>query len=192
MIDDETLLASIVEGGDVLHRNMRQYYRESKCRTEVLNLLKKRGVSGIEAEDIFQEGVIAFIFNVRKGKFRGEASVKTYIAAICTHIFYNQLRKKRSLIPLEGNIMVDLNDYRTPEYLFIQQEKRQQLDELLAKLGEKCQKILRLWALKYRMEEIAIELNYKSAGMARKKKHQCIKRLMSEAENGNFTQIFSR
>ncbi|NND08850.1 MAG: sigma-70 family RNA polymerase sigma factor [Saprospiraceae bacterium] len=144
MIDDETLLASILEGGDALHRDMRQYYQESQCRTEVLNLLKKRGASTIEAEDVFQEGIIAFIFNVRKGKYRGEASVKTYIAAIYERIYNNQVRKKKSVTQIEGNTLPDVNDYKTPEYLFIEQEKRQKLDELLAKLGEKCEKILRL------------------------------------------------
>jgi len=38
------------------------------------------------------------------------------------------------------------------------------------------------------MQEIALALNYKSAGMARKKKHQCMQRLYSiVAKNPDIT-----
>ncbi len=164
-------------GGHQMHQAMRRYYQDSNCRSEVIHILKRSGANDVEAEDIFQDGIIAFILNVRKGAYRGEASVKTYVASICKNLYYNLKRRERAGSMTRGNVPPDDEDYMTPEFLYLEQERKMYLDHILDHLGEKCKKVLSLWSMKYSMEEIAKHLNYKSAGMARKKKHLCIKAL---------------
>ncbi|HEY8895722.1 MAG TPA: RNA polymerase sigma factor, partial [Niastella sp.] len=48
-----------------------------------------------DAEDIFQETVVTFIDLVKKEKFRGEASVKTFLTAIARNLWLNELKKRQ-------------------------------------------------------------------------------------------------
>ena len=44
-------------------------------------------------------------------------------------------------------------------------------------LKEKCQKVLRLWAMSYSMDEIAKKLNMSSSQVVMNKKNLCLKEL---------------
>jgi len=43
---------------------------------------------------VFQETVVAFIDVVKKGKYRMEASIKTFLVSIAINIWFNELKKK--------------------------------------------------------------------------------------------------
>ncbi|MEO7984807.1 MAG: hypothetical protein ABI688_12075 [Bacteroidota bacterium] len=43
-----------------------------------------------DAEDVFQEMVLAFIDLVQKDKFRGESTVKTFLFSLNRHIWLNR------------------------------------------------------------------------------------------------------
>src|SRR6476659_4947286 len=47
-----------------------------------------------DAEDIFQEVVLTFIELIRKNKFRGESSVKTFLFAVNRNIWFNELKRR--------------------------------------------------------------------------------------------------
>ena len=70
---------------------------------------------------------------------------------------------------------------------------RHQTDNLKkeTQVGEKCQKVLEMWSQNYAMKEIAQALGYKSEGMVRKKKHQCLRKLtqMIEARPDVYTLL---
>jgi RNA polymerase sigma factor (sigma-70 family) len=69
-------------------------------------------------------------------------------------------------------------DFDSPEHQLLNQEKRQVLDAALSKLGERCKKVLLMWAGGYSMEEIASALDLSSEAMARKTKYKCKNQLM--------------
>lgn len=48
----------------------------------------------LNPDDIFQEGLIAAVENIRKNRFRGESSFYTYFNNICFNICNSKLRKK--------------------------------------------------------------------------------------------------
>ena len=56
------------------------------------------------------------------------------------------------------------------------------MSNILLQVGERCKKILELWKLSYSMEEIAAEVGFSSAQMARKNKYRCHKRLIELLE----------
>src|SRR5882757_8972821 len=52
------------------------------------------GGSRQDAEDIFQETVVAFIEIVKKGKYRKEASIKTFLVSVAKNIWLNEIKKR--------------------------------------------------------------------------------------------------
>lgn len=179
---DEKLIAGIKEGGSDLEQSMKWLYHTSSICLEIRSFFNKKGESAEDTEDILQDAICALIINVRQDRFKGDSSVKTYLFAIANNLWVNRTRRKIKLRDIKGNIMINSIDYNTPITLLLDQEDRQQLDILLSKLGNRCQEILQLWSLNYSMLEIAQNMGYKSAGMARKKKHMCMKKLVAIAK----------
>ena len=52
------------------------------------------GASEQDADDVFQETVIAFINIVQQGKFRMEASIKTFLVSVARNIWRNEQKKR--------------------------------------------------------------------------------------------------
>lgn len=78
---------------------------------------------------------------------------------------------------------LDQTSLETPEHLSLKEEQKQILDKLLSNLGEKCQKILELWKLSYSMEEIAEQAGLENAGIARRQKYKCYKKLLRNIDD---------
>ena len=52
-----------------------------------------------DAEDVFQEVVVAFIDLVQKDKFRGESTVKTFLFSLNRYTWLNELKRRgRALV----------------------------------------------------------------------------------------------
>src|SRR5207342_820733 len=56
--------------------------------------IRQNSGSDQDAEDIFQEVILAFIEILKKDKFRGESSVSTFLYAVTRNIWLNELKKR--------------------------------------------------------------------------------------------------
>jgi RNA polymerase sigma factor (sigma-70 family) len=138
-----------------------------------------------DGEDIFQETVVTFIDLVRKGKFRGESSVKTFLVAVARNIWLNELKRKKSGDQrakifetnrghIENDVLENLN----------QREKREQLLSLMDRLGDSCRKILTLFYYEnLPFEEIIGKMGYETEQVARNKKYKCMRELSDLIRN---------
>jgi RNA polymerase sigma factor (sigma-70 family) len=91
---------------------------------------------GLNADDVFQEGLTRAVVNIRDGKFRGDSSFHSYFYAICRNICLKELKK--------GGLETDM-----PDNLSVDDESRQwDLVEQVLKLREKidgpCREIIDL------------------------------------------------
>jgi RNA polymerase sigma factor (sigma-70 family) len=132
-----------------------------------------------DGEDIFQETVVTFIDLVRKGKFRRDWSVKTFLVSLARNIWLNELKRKKSgdqrarifetsRGQIEQDIVENLN----------QRETREQLLSLMGHLGESCRKILTLFYYEnLPFDEIVGKMGYETEQVARNKKYECMKEL---------------
>ncbi len=178
-MSDEDFIEAVKAGGKRMDEAMLRLYREQALRADILGLLRKWGASEHMAEDLFQDGICALIINIRTNKFRRDASVKTYLSTICRNIFFKAIKKEVRYNELKGNISPKEMDQHTPELEILDKERHHVLDLILEKMGKTCKEVLKLWAMRYSMQEIATHMDYKSVGMARKKKHDCLKRLIA-------------
>lgn len=132
-----------------------------------------------DAEDIFQEVVMAFIEIIKNDKFRGESSVVTFFYALTRNIWLNELNKRgKSKLREEKfekgkeTTSLDVN------HLIADREIKAELMTLVDKLGETCKKILLAFYFENQtMREILNNLSYENEQVVRNKKYKCLKQL---------------
>ncbi len=177
---DDEIIQGIRAGGLGTEQVIRFLYQSGGIKDEVIRFIKSKMSNDDVSEDIFQEGVVHLIMNVRKGNYKGDGTVKGYLFGICRNLWLKKLRTKGREISLEEFEVPPKEevDFETPEYHFENRERRNLISEVMGKLGEMCKQVLSFWQLNYSMKEIAEKLGYKSEGVVRKKKHQCMKKLI--------------
>lgn len=141
--------------------------------------VQQYGGSKQDAEDIFQETIVAFIELVQQNKFRGDASIKTLLFAINKNTWLNEL-KRRSRAELREEkfeIARDNIDQGIDNYIAGREGRKKVLD-ILDKTGEGCKKILLAFYYEnLSMKEIATMTNYENEQVLRNKKYKCLKHL---------------
>lgn len=179
---DEAIIAAIKSGGRKRQDVIRFLYQDDALKNKIVYFVKRNSGNTEDGQDMFHEGIIVLDRNIRQDKFKGESSIQGYLFSICRFLWMNQIRKQGKVSLTEDNSQLDSTEAETPESKLFSSEQKNILKQLLSNLGERCQKILELWKLSYSMEEIAKELNFSSAAMARKNKYRCHKSLLTIIE----------
>ena len=127
-----------------------------------------------DAKDVFQDGLIALMSNLKKEKFKGNSTLKSYLFSICKNLWYQKIRKNKKTetigaaeeLPEEDADSVD-NEKR----YYVMQEK-------FKKLGKKCQQLLiEFYYKKKSMRELQELYGLGSEQAAKNKKSRCLKKL---------------
>ena len=132
-----------------------------------------------DAEDIFQEVVVAFIDLVRKNRFRGESSVKTFLYSMNRHFWLNELKKRNRTLARESRYeAMQNNEVKDLDSELAGRESGQTIMRLVEQLGETCRKILLLFYFEgCSMKQILEQLHYENEQVVRNKKYKCIRQL---------------
>lgn len=178
VFSDEEIIKGIKKGGKQLEAILRWLYQESGCKERIINLLGNQNATKFDAEDIFQEGLSQLVIQVKKGVFRKEAKIETYLTSICKRIWYKKLKRVKTFAKILTTLPDEAKvDYSTPELFLLKEEQENRLSLLLANLGKQCQKIIGLWSLGYSIKEIVARTPYKNENVVSKKKYECTKKL---------------
>src|ERR1700728_1037398 len=89
--EDVELIAAI---GDKNELNKAILFIYQHYAGTVSSFIIHYGGSRQDAEDVFQETVVAFIDIVTKGKYRKEASIKTFLVSVAKNIWFNEIKKR--------------------------------------------------------------------------------------------------
>lgn len=173
---DAELIAAISAGRD-LNEAIRFIYRQYSQATS--SFIMQHGGSEQDADDIFQETVVAFIEVVQKGKYRGEASVKTFLNSIARNYWFNEIKKRdrSGLRDKQFELSRDKNEADVSHYIS-EMERKRQLRELVDQLGESCRKVLLLFYYEnLSMKEMVEHLPYDNEQVVRNKKYKCLQAL---------------
>jgi len=167
---DQHLLDSIRNGDE---EALGKIYRNH--RTEFLTWARKKyHLTQEVAADHFQDAIIKCYENIRNDKLMVlSSSFKTYIFAIAKNLILNTLNHSNRA---ESGLEKITNDHKIEILADLQQEERQRLvSELLKKVGEPCNSILRMFYFNgFSMESIASRLNYKNENVVKSTKIRCI------------------
>ena len=136
----------------------------------------KYGLSEDELLDIYQDAIIAFIENLRKGHLENiQVEVKTYLFSIGKYLIFSKLKNKNS-----DHLLVE----HLPDEIIweeLDDEKEQLLLEIsegLKQLGEQCYKILTMFYYEEKkLDEIQKILNYEQKDVLKSQKSRCLNHL---------------
>ena len=132
-----------------------------------------------DAEDVFQEVIVAFIDLVQKDKFRGESTVKTFLYSLNRHVWLNELKRRGRALAREEKYEKG-QEQTEPDtgHLIADREGKALLVRLVSELGETCRKILLLFYYEnLSMKEILEATEYENEQVVRNKKYKCLKQL---------------
>lgn len=152
-------------------------YLYENFQGKILGMVQKNSGNEADALDIFQEGLVALWTNIHEGKFvlQENARITTYLYALCRNLWISRLRKRKITQPIESDERIEIPEETGA--LEAEHERIQELGRKLSKLGEACQKLLRLFYFeKQSMNEIADLLDL-SPKTAKNNKYRCMQRL---------------
>jgi len=156
---------------------IKQLYQDHAELTR--SFIMGKGGTEQDADDIFQETVVSFIDSVRKGKFRQDSGIRTFLVSISKHLWYNEIRRRQRAENREKVFEMDRGEVEMDVSSVIHnRELQKQLQTRLAELGESCRKILMLFYYEnLSMKEMVSHLNYENEQVVRNKKYKCLQQL---------------
>jgi len=183
-MDDQTILELIRTGKNDLALNA--LYRNFPA---IRKLVRSRGGSTRDAEDIFQEALIILIRKLKKD-FRLTSQLSSYLYSICRLLWNEQLRKRRPEIPFNSPNGMLSNDgilgilskseLRAAEeadlYVYLEHESRIRLaEQALNELKDRCRELLLIfYHSQLSLKEITAKMGYGSENSAKNQKYKCL------------------
>ncbi len=184
---DLSIYQDLLAGGQAHDRALSLLFRHDTYREGVLATIRSKGLNQAEAYELWTEVVIEFGSLVRRKKYQESGTMLAFLKNIARFKALNYLRDRRSKEKL------GLEDYQL-ENLTIKEEDlgslelAQIIDGMLGRLGETCKSVLSLWSRGYSMKEIQEQLKLISEAATRKRKHNCMKKLLSNVEESKEMQ----
>ena len=169
------VIQDIKSGNDAVLVRLYKQYRDEFIQFGIKNYHVKEE----DLKDIFQNTIIALHENIMSGKLEFLTSdIKTYLFAIGK---FQLLNFKRNIVHI-GNHETDSGIKDTAPEMAEDMERKDELSDLVKKvmedLPENEKKILELFYYQDKsMDEIAREMSYKNANVAKKKKSLIMKKV---------------
>ena len=127
-----------------------------------------------EAQDIFQDSIVAFYHYVLNNKFKSGNSVEGFVFSIAKNKWINRAKYKKRTISLEaGGSKLTIENGSSKEGF------NTAISDLLEKLGVVCKELL-TYSIFYKltMEDIALKMGYENENTAKTKNYKCKQRLV--------------
>jgi RNA polymerase sigma factor (sigma-70 family) len=146
---------------------------------DMSKLVQRYGGTDADGQDAFQEVVLAFVFQVQQGRYREEAGIRTYIASMMRHKWFNELRRRGRADARAEAFEAERTEVEEDAARILEQkEATAGLQLVLEQTGDSCRKLLTGFYYGQRsMKELAEEQGLGSEQVARNKKHRCLKKL---------------
>ncbi|CAN5435971.1 hypothetical protein BH09BAC6_BH09BAC6_20580 [soil metagenome] len=143
------------------------------------NYIKLNQGTAQDAEDIFQEVIVGFIDIVKKDKFRGESSVRTFLYTLNRFSWLNELKRRNRALTREEHYNSAMDaDEKDISHFVAEREAKNMVMTMIDKLGDVCKKILTSFYYNdLSMREILPLVGYENEQVLRNKKYKCLKSL---------------
>jgi RNA polymerase sigma-70 factor (ECF subfamily) len=134
--------------------------------------------------DAYSDTIISAIDSICSGQFESRSSLKTYIFKVfhnkCVDVVRKNTTNKRSVnhTTTIDKLISQLSD--NAKSVVQQMTEQSDFDEIkrrLAELGENCRSLLTMFAEGYADKEIALSMEYKSAGVVKSSRLRCLEKL---------------
>jgi RNA polymerase sigma factor (sigma-70 family) len=134
-----------------------------------------------DAEDIFQEAMVAVCQRVRRRNLELDCAFRTYFYSVVRHMWLQYLERNR--IHYEFSDMDEFLALEDKEIYDDFQSKKVIFQRRFLELTDLCQKVLLMVVDGKSFEDIALSLGYKGKQYAIKRKYECMKSLINRVLN---------
>lgn len=162
---DEEILKRLRHGEEAaLQYLYKKHYRM------MLRLVMRNSGTEEEARDVFQEALIILWQKVRSGDFVLTSKLSTYLYSVCQNLWRKELERKARLTREEKDDIVEQN--------WEEKERQRLLRQCLEQLGDTCKQVLMMYYFdRMSMKDIAEQMGFASADVAKTKKYKCMQEL---------------
>ncbi len=176
-VSDINIIESLKSCNDAdINNALRLLYR--KYHSMALHLVRTNNGAEDDAADVFQEALIALYQNLRRGTFRGESTLKTYLYGMIKNQWMSRLQSNNREIIMKKKIhSIKLQQFQPTHNKH--DDLPELIDEILSQLSDRCKTILKLYYWdKFSMREIAGKLGLDNENSAKSQKYKCMQRLI--------------
>ena len=181
-LPDADLIAGLQTGGST-----RPLF-ENRLYEKYLYLIRagarKHQLAHEDCVSAYDDAVMAVIEHITTGRFEGRSKIETYLTQIFTNKCVDLIRKKTTNreqvhngVSIDDTLLQLPDPARTVVQQLITQSDTERLHQHLHNLGDKCRQMLLAWGEGYTDEEIARQLNYNTASVAKTSRLRCLERL---------------
>lgn len=182
-LDEKTLIESITSKTNQSQLAEKQLF--NRFTGLVVKGKRQHQLSEEEALDAYSETILTVIQHIKKNKFKGDSSLKTYIISIFNNKCIDTIRKKttnKSRVHYWTDDLDSIKNHQARQNILKHLENTellQQLEKTLTQIGQTCKQIILEYAYGYSYDEIALRLNppFKNGQTVKSKKSQCLKKL---------------
>lgn len=181
-MQDQEIVQGLAEGG--LQRPVYEKALYSKYNYFINEGTRNYGLSADDSFSAYSDAVLSVIQNIADNSFANRSTIKTYLYKVFCNKCIDMVRK-RTTIKEKVNVSAS-----APELLgqlpdsakiiverLIEAQKMVALRKYLEMIGEKCKQILLLFQDGYSDREIAEQLEYNSASVAKVTRLRCLEKI---------------
>jgi RNA polymerase sigma factor (sigma-70 family) len=179
---DHLIIGNLRQGG--IERRRGEDALFSKFSYFIKEGMKKHGLSEESAFNAYSDTILAAVERIGNGTFENRSSLKTYLFQIfhnkCVDLIRQNATNKNSIYRTESisERILHLSDQaRSIVQTLIDKSDWKLLKEKLSQLGEDCRNMLILWSDGFSDKEIALEMKYKTADVAKTSRLRCLDKL---------------
>jgi RNA polymerase sigma factor (sigma-70 family) len=175
---EDSLLIDAIRSGNARSRDWALYriYSNSKYKEFTRTYITSHHGLEADVDDVFQEAIILLDRNLRNGAYKEESTLGTYLMAIVKWTWLGiQRKKKLQVVEIDTNSMQ--LEVGSAESSLLSEEREEIMNLAINQLGSKCRELLGQYKLDHTMKEIAMQLGYSSAEMAKKQAYRCREKL---------------
>ena len=165
--------------GIVTKDNSTFSYLYTEYKNMIFSMVKKNSGDDTDAHDVFQDGLVALWVNIASGKYQLSENVKlsSYLYTLCRNIWISKIRKRKptqELLEKDEQALATEVDVDTDKF-----EKVNALMLNLKKLGEACQKLLKLFYYEKTSLKLIAQKMSITEKTAKNNKYRCMQNLRS-------------
>lgn len=180
--ETKTLLEYIRSGSEEKrNKAINSIARDRKLYNTIAAFVRSNNGDNTDARTVFDDTIVLFVRKIFENPtLEINTNINAYMIGVAKNVWFNELRKRKNnkTASLE-NVPDSVDSHDTSATILMKGERREILHQILSLMKTKCKEVLMHWSAGYSMVEIAEKVGYKSEGVARKKKSECMKQLLN-------------
>jgi RNA polymerase sigma factor (sigma-70 family) len=138
-------------------------------------MIRSRGGTSNDAEDIFQEALIILVRKTKEAGFTLTAQLGTYLFSVCRYLWKDELKRRRHEVSADFETGLTVSEEQELEEAVENENQAKLAEKALNELKERCRELLLLfYEGRLKLKEIAARMGYSSENTAKNQKYKCL------------------